>query len=662
MKDDSSYIILWESTPVRIIDVQHGGFKPTDNKSFQTIGNAFLFVVAKKGMVTAGDTPYSFERYQMLHVQRKTEIVISSSAHWAEYYIVYYQNGSPLLSRAELLRLTEEGDPFESQYALTPSNPVLAGELFKHMYEAWNLQAPVQRLAVKADFFKLVSEVYSDSICKPELLSAPDKYEQIKMHLDKHYGEAVSIKSLLNTLDISSAHINRIFNQRTGCSPQQYLINTRLNAAQRLLANKNISINEIATACGFSDSAYFCRLFKNGKGVTPSEYREMNPVPRGDLLIDEVRELLYNDKLVRLFKLILEGETLMYKKLKNYGLLAMALCLALVLAACQSPASGTPANTDPTSTPAAAQAPTPDAQSEERGITISNFNRITTYTKIPERVISLSYSETEILIALGLGDKIVGIATADSSLGDCLPEYQDEIGKLNVIAGGVNAAGVPTLEVLLSSEPDFVYGTAYSFSSSSGVGDPEDFDKNNINFYAGRTTYINGGTMEDVYEDILNIGRIFDVDERAAELVEKMKSSVKEVTDKTSGIEKPLNVFVYDSGTEKAYTPGMSLETDMIRLAGGKNVFGDISKQFAAVGWESVVEANPDVIVVHKWDDTDDPQAKIEFLKSLPELASVPAIANNRFVILKFNLAFPCVQNADAVAYLAESFYPDLFN
>ncbi len=338
----------------------------------------------------------------------------------------------------------------------------------------------------------------------------------------------------------------------------------------------------------------------------------------------------------------------MFKNLNHAVGLAMVLCLALVMSACQSPAPNIPT-------------PSPAQQTGERHVTISNFNRITTYTKIPERIVSLSYSETEMLVALGLGGKIVGMATADSSLGDCLPEYQDEIGKLNVIAGGVSAAGVPTLEVVLSVEPDFVLGTSYSFNSRSGVGDPEDFDSNGISIYAVRATYIKGATMEDTYEDILNIGRIFDVEERAAELVQEMRATVKETTGEVAGIEEPLKVFVYDSGTEQAYTAGMSLETDMIRLAGGKNVFGELPRQFSGVSWESVVEANPDVIVIHKWDDTDDPQAKIDYLKSLPELSAVPAIADDRFVVLRLSLAFPSVQNAAAVAYLAQSFYPVVF-
>jgi len=122
---------------------------------------------------------------------------------------------------------------------------------------------------------------------------------------------------------------------------------------------------------------------------------------------------------------------------------------------------------------------------------------------VPERVVSLSFSETQLLVALGLQDKIVGIATAETGFADCLPEYQENLHKLKIISDST-----PTFEVLLESNPDFVVGTVYSFTEY-GVAPAEDFVKNDIPYYALRGTYVENPAIEDTYKDIENLGKIF---------------------------------------------------------------------------------------------------------------------------------------------------------
>ena len=73
-------------------------------------------------------------------------------------------------------------------------------------------------------------------------------------------------------------------------------------------------------------------------------------------------------------------------------------------------------------------------QADAYEVEIENFNRTTVYKEMPQRIVSLSYSETEILAALGLEDKIVGIAEADNTVDECAEQYREVIADLPVIA------------------------------------------------------------------------------------------------------------------------------------------------------------------------------------------------------------------------------------
>ena len=304
---------------------------------------------------------------------------------------------------------------------------------------------------------------------------------------------------------------------------------------------------------------------------------------------------------------------------------------------------------------------------EDTGVvTIENFNRTMTFDDIPERIVSLSYSETEILVALGLADKIVGIAEAENLVEECLPEHRETIAAFNNI-GPSAQGGVPSFEVLLSVEPDFVYATSYSLNAEYGVAELTDFENNDIDVYVATSTYKTGCTVEDTYQDIRNIAAIFHVEDRGEELIASMQANIAGVEETVSQVEEPLSVFVFVAGNESraATNGGMSLANSLIESAGGVNVFASEQSATFPVGWESVVEANPDVIILDSntgGAGTTDAAEKIALIKSLPELQDIEAVKNDRFIeVPHFILSFGCVQNDRAVQIIAEGLYPELF-
>ncbi|GAX90308.1 Fe3+-hydroxamate ABC transporter substrate-binding protein [Effusibacillus lacus] len=257
------------------------------------------------------------------------------------------------------------------------------------------------------------------------------------------------------------------------------------------------------------------------------------------------------------------------------------------------------------------------------------------------------------MLALGLEKHMVG--TAYNSDGEFLPELKEKFSKIPVLA-----EKYPSLEVLMGVNPDFVYGRESAFKGKEQVASVDELAKYGINCYVAKGTYVTGAKMEDVYEDILNLGRIFNIEQRAKELVSSMQKDIEAIRYKIGSVEKPIRVLVYDSGEDTVFTAGQSLQTSLITLAGGKNVFDDIAKNWAKVSWEEVVKRDPEVIVINDYGKTK-AEDKIKFLSNNPALSNVTAVKNKRFVVLPLSSVFEGVRNVGALETLAKGFYPEKF-
>ncbi len=237
---------------------------------------------------------------------------------------------------------------------------------------------------------------------------------------------------------------------------------------------------------------------------------------------------------------------------------------------------------------------------------------------------------------------------------EVLPEFKAEYDKVEQLA-----EKYPSFEVLLGANPDFVYGRSSAFGEK-GVGSVATFVENGIMPYVSKATYTAGATMEDTFADFETLGKIFGVEDRAQAIIDEMKGQIKMVEDKLADQDEKLKVFVFDFGTDDAFTAGQSLESDIIEKAGGYNVFSDIEKTWVKVSWEEVVESNPDVIVINDYGDTS-VEDKINSLKENPALAGVTAVKEDRFVVLPLPSVFTGIRNGDAIVYLAKEFYPEVF-
>lgn len=94
-------------------------------------------------------------------------------------------------------------------------------------------------------------------------------------YIEHHYSEDINLTDIANYAQLSSYHFSRVFKKHMNCSPYQYLINYRINNAKKLLYNTNLSIKEIALACGFNSTSHFVTTFKNHTNLSPKRFREI---------------------------------------------------------------------------------------------------------------------------------------------------------------------------------------------------------------------------------------------------------------------------------------------------------------------------------------------------------------------------------------------------
>ena len=288
-------------------------------------------------------------------------------------------------------------------------------------------------------------------------------------------------------------------------------------------------------------------------------------------------------------------------------------------------------------------------------VLVESMGRLHRFHGIPERVVCLDYSAAEMCAALGVADRIAGVASAESALIDCAEVYRPAIAKAPFLPAQTSN-GLPTFSAVCACNPQLVIGTAYSFHRFGGIADAEEFERQGIHVYATKATHTLRCGFESVYEDLRNLGRIFGCESRAEALVTGMAEKKVRLARLAEKVAAPVRVFVFDAAvSDKPLTCGQSLEDHMIRAAGGVNVFGNRASLFTSVEWPEVAAADPEIILVHCFHTEGDGRQKIAFLKKVQEIASTAAIREGRFLPVGIKKIFPSVDCVDtALAWFSQ--------
>jgi iron complex transport system substrate-binding protein len=322
--------------------------------------------------------------------------------------------------------------------------------------------------------------------------------------------------------------------------------------------------------------------------------------------------------------------------------LILTLLLVFALAGC-APASAptevpAPAPTEVPALPTVApsqpptDAPAPLTFTDDAGRTI-------TLESVPQRIVSLAPSNTEILFAVGAGSQVVGR--------DEFSDYPEEAKSLPSIGGSF---GEYNLEAIVALEPDLVL--AAEINTPELIKQLEDL---------GLTVYFlkNPTTLEEMYTNLETVARLTGQD--ATELVDSLKSRVAAVDEKIASLDSRVSVFYEIDASDPAkpwtYGPG-TFGSLLISRAGGQNV-GDIaSDPYPQLSLEQIVSANPAVIILGDamWGVT--PEA----VSTRAGWETIEAVKSGKVFPIDDNLiSRPGPRLVDGLEQLAKLLHPELF-
>lgn len=288
-------------------------------------------------------------------------------------------------------------------------------------------------------------------------------------------------------------------------------------------------------------------------------------------------------------------------------------------------------------------------------VTVESCDRAVTFEAAPSRAVSNDVNLTEMMLALGLTGNMVGYTGISDwkTLDETLREGVADLPELS--------PNYPTKEVLLGADADFYFAGWNYGMRVGGEVTPDTLAEFGIAVYELTESCIHimdkpKASIEDMYADLINLGRIFGVAEQAEALVEGYRDDLAQFTAGLAALDAPVKVFVYDSGENKPFTAGRyAMPTALIEAAGGVNIMDDVDSSWVEIGWEPVIERNPDVVVIVDYGSVTAEQ-KADFMRDNPAFKDIPAVVNDRFVVLPYVEATPGPRNIDAIKTLAAAF------
>ena len=287
--------------------------------------------------------------------------------------------------------------------------------------------------------------------------------------------------------------------------------------------------------------------------------------------------------------------------------------------------------------------------------TVESCNRIVSFDAPPKRAISNDVNLTEMMLVLGLADHMVGYTGISGW------KTLDEEMRANVKQLPELSSKYPTKEVIVGANADFFFAGWNYGMKVGGEVTPETLKPFGVKVYelTESCTHImkkGKASIDDMYADLFNLGSIFNVEDRAKNLVNDYKAELKSFKSNLETGE-PVRAFVYDSGEDTPFTAGLyAMPTALIEAAGGVNVMNGFEKSWGTVTWEEVVAQNPEVIIIVNYGSVTAEQ-KRAFMMSNPAFSNIEAVKNDRFVTLEYVEATPGPRNIKAIKTLAKAFW-----
>ncbi|WP_222104965.1 ABC transporter substrate-binding protein [Corynebacterium anserum] len=339
--------------------------------------------------------------------------------------------------------------------------------------------------------------------------------------------------------------------------------------------------------------------------------------------------------------------------------LACGLISTMLLSACGE-SEPVPAIDAPSSSAASAPAATPEGTTHYP-LTVDNCGKEFTFDKAPERVVSLDQGMTEIMLSLGLQDRMVGTASWTDPV---LPQLEQANAQVERLSDNA-----PTYEAVMDKDPDFVVASfGRHYKQEGGVATRERFGETDIPAVLSYTDcegplMINGGgtrtrslTADKIYKDVEVIAQIFDVQERGQRLIDDLKKRVDRAHSAIHSHGESVGYWFADTKTPY-FAGGYGFGNVLSENSGMKNIFADEKDDWIASTWENVLDKNPDILVLGDLERNRFPGDKLadkkEFLSTDPVASQMNAVKEHKYIALHGAELNPSIRFADALEKIA---------
>lgn len=299
-------------------------------------------------------------------------------------------------------------------------------------------------------------------------------------------------------------------------------------------------------------------------------------------------------------------------------------------------------------------------------LVIENCGHTVTFDQSPQNAVALGQNSAEIMLLLGLKDRMAATAFWPN---DVLPEVAEANDQVEIIS-----VEFPTLEAILSQQPDFVAAMLTTLlGPDSKVAKREDFEALGVPTYlspSACSTTLDAGdaygsrgdlwTMDMLYQEIDDLSRIFDVADRGQALIADFTAWEAALREQFAEDEDLTFLFWFSSPSpaDDAYLGGGNGPSGYIAdVLGGSNAI-QTDADWPALGWEGIMAANPTVFVAaqvdrNRW-DLDTAENKIDFLTSDPTVGQMEAVQAGRIVVMSGAAMNPSIRTLYGAEQVAE--------
>ncbi|WP_280493358.1 ABC transporter substrate-binding protein [Nocardia asiatica] len=295
-----------------------------------------------------------------------------------------------------------------------------------------------------------------------------------------------------------------------------------------------------------------------------------------------------------------------------------------------------------------------------QAVTVTNCGAPLTVEEIPQRVVTNDTGITEMMFALGLTDRLVGYTSYPGKEKDISTSpWKTDFEATKALGDAF------TREVVQAANPDFVFaGWNYGFKESTGLTPDWVRSIGAVPYQLTEACRQPGTTrrgvmdpLDALYADLANLGDIFGVRDRADALIAEYRAVVTQARASAPAGRQPARVFLFDSATPEPFTSGRTAApSQIIREAGGTNIFDDLNDSWTTTSWEAAAQRDPQAIVIVDYGAGPDETvaAKIELLRRQPLMAGTTAVRENNIVALPYAALVEGPRNPRAVVTVAE--------